>query len=134
MSAGLTDESWVDAFRERVTQSKLDLYRLLAEIKGSGGRIYGIGAPSRASTLVNYVGLDDGIVNYVLEIAGSMKVGKYLPGTAIPVVEESKLFEDQPEFALLLSWHIGGELKANLRKKGFAGRFIVPLPEPRIET
>jgi SAM-dependent methyltransferase len=134
MSAGLTDESWVDAFRERVTQSKLDLYRLLAEIKGSGGRIYGIGAPSRASTLVNYVGLDDGIVSYVLEIAGSMKVGKYLPGTAIPVVEESKLFEDQPEFALLLSWHIGGELKANLRKKGFAGRFIVPLPEPRIET
>jgi SAM-dependent methyltransferase len=134
VSAGLTDESWVDAFRERVTQSKLDLYRLLAEIKGSGGRIYGIGAPSRASTLVNYVGLDDGIVNYVLEIAGSMKVGKYLPGTAIPVVEESKLFEDQPEFALLLSWHIGGELKANLREKGFAGRFIVPLPEPRIET
>ena len=135
ISAGLTDESWVDAFRERVTQSKSRSLPLApAEIEGSGGRIYGIGAPSRASTLVNYVGLDDGIVNYVLEIAGSMKVGKYLPGTAIPVVEESKLFEDQPEFALLLSWHIGGELKANLRKKGFAGRFIVPLPEPRIET
>ncbi|MGZ4357343.1 MAG: methyltransferase, partial [Gaiellaceae bacterium] len=86
-----------------------------------------------ASTLVNYVGLDDGIVDCVLEIAGSKKVDKYLPGTAIPVLEESKLFDDQPEYALLLSWHIADELKENLRRKGFRGRFVVPLPEPRIE-
>jgi hypothetical protein len=129
-AAGLVDESWVASFRERVTQSKLDLYRLLWELKADGARVYGIGAPSRASTLISYVGLDDGIVECVLEIAGSRKIDKYMPGTAIPVLEESKLYEDQPEYALLLSWHIADELVANLRRKGYRGRFVVPLPVP----
>jgi hypothetical protein len=131
-AAGLVDESWVPGFRERVTRSKLSLYDLLADLRGDGAHVYGIGAPSRASTLVNYVGLDDGIVECVLEIAGSQKLDKYMPGTAIPVLEESKLYDDQPEYALLLSWHIADELRDNLRRKGFEGRFVVPLPAPHI--
>lgn len=132
--AGLADESWVDSFRRRVSRSKLDLYDLLASIRSDGIRIYGVGAPSRASTLVTYVGLDDGLLDYVLELPTSLKVGKYLPGTKIPVVDEARLFEDQPEYALLLSWHIADELVANLRRKGFRGRFITPLPEPKVLT
>lgn len=119
-------------FRERVVLSKLELHSLLLNIKKQGKRIYGIGAPSRASTLVNYVGIDDGIMDYVMEVKGSHKIGKYMPGTLIPVVEESKLFEEQPEYALLLSWHIADELAPKLREKGFNGDFIVPLPKPRI--
>jgi SAM-dependent methyltransferase len=120
------------AFKRRVVQSKLDLYALLRGIKAEGGQIYGIGAPSRASTLINYVGLDDGIVDCVLEIKGSQKIGKYLPGTLIPVVDESRLFENPPDYALLLSWHIADELISKLRGRGYKGRFLVPLPEPRV--
>jgi hypothetical protein len=120
------------SFRSRVVQSKLDLYALLKEIKARGERIYGIGAPSRASTLINYVGLDDGILDCVLEIQGSYKVGKYIPGTLIPVLEESRLFEDQPEYALLLSWHIAPELMPKLASRGFRGKFILPLPAPHV--
>lgn len=119
-------------FRKRVILSKLALHSLLNKIKKEGKKIYGISAPSRASTLINYVGIDDGILDYVLEIQGSHKIGKYIPGTIIPIVEESKLFEDQPEYALLLSWHIANELVPKLWEKGFKGKFIVPLPEPRI--
>lgn len=119
-------------FSRRVTLSKLELYTLLADIKKCGGRIYGIGAPSRASTLIHYVGLDDGIIDRVLEVPGSHKNGKYMPGTLIPVMEESCLFSDQPEYALLFSWHIADELIPKLQEKGFQGRFIVPLPTPRI--
>src|SRR5208337_1235983 len=104
-------------FRKRVALSKLELHSLLFAIKQQGHRIYGISAPSRASTLVNYVGLDDGIVDNVLEVKGSHKIGYYLPGTLIPIVEESILFEDQPEYALLLSLHIAEELVHNLRRK-----------------
>src|SRR5262249_49691667 len=86
----------------------------------------------RASTLVNYVGLDDGIMECVLEISGSKKLDKYLPGTAIPVLDEKKLYDDQPRYALLLSWHIADELSANLRRHGFRGSFIVPLSAPRL--
>ena len=101
-------------------------------MRRDGSRVYGVGAPSRASTLVNYVGLDDSIIDCVLEIKGSYKIGKYMPGTLIPVLEEQKLFEDQPEYALLLSWHIGDELAAKLRELGFRGKFLCPLPSPRL--
>ena len=121
-----------DDFKARVRRSKLELYALLRDIKAQGGRVYGIGAPSRASTLINYVGLDDGIIDCVLEVKGSYKTGKYMPGTLIPVLDEAKMFEDQPEYALLFSWHIAEELMPKLTAKGFQGDYIIPLPEPRI--
>ena len=123
-------EVQLEKFRDRMARSKLGLYALLHELKKSGGRVYGIGAPSRASTLINYVGLDEEIIDCVLEVPGSLKIGKYIPGTLIPVVEENKLYTDQPEYALLLSWHIADELAPKLKEKGFKGRFIVPLPTP----
>lgn len=119
-------------FKGEVVVSKLRLHSLMLDIKKQGKKIYGIGAPSRASTLINYVGIDDGIMDYVMEIKGSHKIGKYMPGTLIPVVDEAKLYEDQPEYALLLSWHIADELIPKIKEKGFKGDFIVPLPEPRI--
>jgi C-methyltransferase C-terminal domain/Methyltransferase domain/Putative zinc binding domain len=129
--AALSLES-LKEFRRRVVGSKLALYALLQKLKAEGQRIYGIGAPSRASTLVNYVGLDDGILDCVLEIKGSYKIGKYMPGTLIPVVDEARLFDDPPDCALLLSWHIAEELIGKLRDRGYRGRFLIPLPEPRI--
>lgn len=119
-------------FRRRVSQSKLDLMALLKDIRSRGEKVYGVGAPSRASTLVNYVGLDDSIIDCVLEIQGSYKIGKMMPGTLIPVLEEGKLFTDQPEYALLFSWHIADELIPKLRQRGYKGKFIVPLPTPTI--
>jgi SAM-dependent methyltransferase len=118
-------------FRDDVILSKLRLMAMLRDLKEKGARIAGISAPSRASTMVNYVGLDEGLIDYVCEIAGSLKIGKCMPGTAIPVVEEAKLFEDQPDCALIFSWHIAEELAPKLRAKGFRGRLITPLPVPR---
>jgi hypothetical protein len=119
-------------FKHKVVLSKLDLQGLLAGIRRRGERVYGIGAPSRASTLINYVGLDDGILDCVLEVKGSLKTGKYMPGTVIPVIDEKRLYEDQPEYAMLLSWHIAEELIPKITQNGFRGKYIVPLPVPRI--
>lgn len=127
----LTPEAFT-AFKKRVVLSKLGLLSLLKDLRARDAHIYGIGAPSRASTLINYVGLDDGIIDAVLEISGSYKIGKYIPGTRIPVLDEKILFEDQPDYALLFSWHIAEELIPKIRARGYRGRFIVPLPEPRI--
>lgn len=130
--AGLLNPETYRRFAADVMQSKLDLMGLLRDVKAGGGRIYGIGAPSRASTLIAYTGLDHDIIDCVLEIRGSHKIGKYMPGTRIPVLEESALFSDQPEFALLFSWHIAGELMPKLTRKGYRGEYIVPLPSPEI--
>jgi hypothetical protein len=91
-----------------------------------------VGAPSRASTLINFVGLDHGILDCVVEVKGSHKIGKYIPGTLIPVVEESALYAQQPDYALLLSWHIADELMPKIKARGFRGDFIIPLPQPHI--
>ena len=104
----------------------------MKKIKSRNKKICGIGAPARATTLINYVGLDENIIDYVLEIEGSKKIGNYIPGTKIPILSEKKLFTNQPDFAILLSWHISSELKSKLRKRGFKGKFIVPLPNPYI--
>lgn len=119
-------------FKNRVILSKIKLYNILRDIKIKGEKIYGISAPSRASTLINYVGLDDGTIDCVVEIKGSHKIGNYIPGTIIPILEEKVLFVNQPEFAIVFSWHIAEELMPKLREKGYKGKFIIPLPEPRI--
>lgn len=70
-------------FRDDVVLSKLRLLAMIRDLKEKGARICGISAPSPASTLVNYLGLDEGIIDYVCEIAGSLKIGKCMPGTSI---------------------------------------------------
>jgi SAM-dependent methyltransferase len=121
----------LERFRREVMLSKLRLLAMIREFKERGARICGISAPSRASTLVNYLGLDAAIIDYVCEIAGSLKIGKCMPGTSIPVVEESRLFADQPECAVIFSWHIADELAPKLRAKGYRGKLVTPLPVPR---
>lgn len=130
----LASDRWISDFSRRVVRSKLALYELVAPLVNAGKHVYGVGAPSRASTLVTYVGLGRGILDYVLEVPSSKKIDMYLPGTNVPVVDEARLYADQPEYALLLSWHIADELYRNLTRAGFAGDFIVPLPESRIVT
>ena len=129
----LNRKSFID-FKKNVVNSKLGLFNLIKNIKNNGKTIYGVGAPSRASTLINYLGLDQDIIDCVLEINGSYKIGNYIPGTKIPILNENILNKNKPNYLILFSWHIKDELKKNLRRKGFKGKFIIPLPKPKIEN
>jgi hypothetical protein len=132
-------EPWLDVttfvrpneMAKKAMRKKLELLTLLAEIKRGGSPVYGIGCPSRAVTLIHYVGLD-GVLDCVCEVADSPKVSHYVPGTRIPIVDEAKLYADQPRYALLLSWHLADSLIPKIRERGFRGQFILPLPTPRI--
>ncbi len=120
------------SFEKKVTKSKLDLYKILGKLKNKNNKIYGISAPSRATTLANYVGLKSDIIECILEIDGSKKINHYLPGTDIPIFNEKKLYKDMPEYAFIFSWHIADEIIKNLKFRGYNGKFIVPLPSPKI--
>jgi hypothetical protein len=119
-------------FRDNVIMSKINLYSLLKKIKSKGKSVYGVGAPSRATTLVNYVGLNEDIIDYILEVKGSYKIGKFMPGTNIPIVNENLIKKKNPDYLLILSWHIAKTLVRNFKKNGFKGKFIIPLPKPHI--
>jgi hypothetical protein len=95
------------------------------------GPVYGIGAATRATPLIHFAGLAPYLA-CVCEVTGSEKIGSTMPGTGVPVVDDKKLIEDQPPYALLFSWHIASHLIPKLRNAGYRGKFILPLPEPRI--
>ena len=76
-------------FKKKVILSKIKLYSLLNKIKSKNKVVYGVGAPSRAATLINYVGINEDIIDCILEIKGSYKIGKYMPGTNIPILNEN---------------------------------------------
>jgi hypothetical protein len=122
-------------FNKKVLNAKLELLKIIHKVKKKNKIICGISAPSRATTLINYTGIDESIIDCIFEIPGSYKIGSYLPGTRIPVLSEDNLFKNKkknPDYLLLLSWHISDELIKNLRKKGYKGKFIIPLPKPKI--
>ncbi len=129
---GLSDPARLDEFRVRVVASKQRLLALLLELRAAGNRIVGVGAPARSSMLLNYCRIDGDLLDYVVEPEGSLKNGLYTPASRIPIVAEPRLFDEQPEYALMLSWHIAEELVPKLRERGYRGKAIVPLPEPRV--
>ena len=129
----LTKEKF-DEFKRLVVCSKFGLYKeIMLCAPNMMTRIGAIGAPSRASTLINYVGLNEDIIKFVLEAPGSNKIGKYSPGTKIPILEESVDTLNSVNHLLLLSWHIADEIKPKLRAKGYRGGFITPLPYVKFE-
>jgi hypothetical protein len=89
--------------------------------------VCGIGATARATTIINYAGLDVEDIAYVCEVPGSDKIGHYIPGTRIPVVDEARLFEEQRD-AILFSWHLADVIVPKLRERGYTGEIILPLP------
>ena len=62
----------------------------------------------------------------------TLKIGKFTPGTHIRVLDDNKLVEEQPDYALLLSWHFGESIINKFRNDGYKGKIIIPLPEPKI--
>jgi hypothetical protein len=69
---------------------------------------------------------------YIAEQSNSLKLGLFLPGKHIPIVDEARLFAEQPDYAVMLSWHYAGPIIRNMRQKGLRSKIVVPLPHFRI--
>ena len=128
---GLYKKKMFTDFAARVKKNKLAIQKLILDIKSHGKSIVGIGAPAKGNTLINYCNLDQDLIDYLAE-KSELKIGTFSPGMHIPVIDESRLFKDQPDYALMLSWNIADELIPKIRDKGYRGKFIIPHPKPKI--
>ncbi|MDO8594370.1 MAG: class I SAM-dependent methyltransferase [bacterium] len=128
---GLHTKETLVQFAKRAYAHRDAFTALLTGIKKSGKRIVGIGAPAKGNTLLNFCGITTETIDCLLE-KSELKIGLYAPGTRIPVVSESLLYSERPDFALILSWNLASELMPKLRANGYKGAFIIPFPEPKI--
>ncbi len=129
---GLYGTEIFDRFADRTRKARRDLLSLVLDITKRGERVVGVGCPGRSSTLINYTGLDTSLMPYIAEQSTSLKLGLFLPGKHIPIVDEQRMLEEQPEYVLMLSWHYAKPILRNLRAKGLKSAVIVPLPEVHV--
>ena len=129
---GLYDDNIYEDFVNKIRQSKLDLQRLLINAHASGESVVGIGSPGRAATLRGYCNIDPDLMPYIAEQSTSLKLGLFMPGVHVPIIDEARLFEEQPEYAVMLSWHYWEPIVNKLRKKGLRSKIVIPLPEVRV--
>jgi len=128
---GLDSEETFVKFARQVISNKFELLKTISDLKKEGKSIVGIGAPAKGNTLLNYCNLDSSLIDYLAE-KSEIKISLFAPGTHIPVVAEERLFREQPDYGLLLSWNIADELVPKLRAGGYKGKFIVPNPVVKI--
>jgi len=131
-SLGLDRFAYYARFGERVEALRDELLILLASLKSQGRRIVAYGASAKGATLLNYFGIGRETLEYVVD-RSTAKQMHYTPGTHLPILSPEKLLEDQPDYALLLTWNFADEIltqQAGFRRNG--GQFIIPIPELRV--
>lgn len=128
-ASGLQDLEVFRQFPTRANGVKDGLLTFLVEAKRQGKSVAGYGAAAKGNTLLNYGGVKPDLLPYVCDAAPS-KQGKYLPGSRIPVLSPSALFERRPDYVLILPWNISEEvMREQSGIRAWGGRFVVAVPE-----
>lgn len=129
---GLDRSEFFAEFSARVDTLRSDLLALINDLKAKGHSIAAYGAAAKGATLLNYCGLDTTQIDFVVD-RNVNKQGKFMPGAKLPILEPEALVERQPDFTLMLAWNFAEEIIAQQEQYlAQGGRFIVPVPEPRI--
>jgi SAM-dependent methyltransferase len=132
VDAGLLRLETYASFGEQVKETKRKLLEFLIGAKRAGKRIAGYGAPGKGNTLLNYCGIRSDFIDFTVD-RNPYKQGKYLPGTHIPIFAPERIAEAKPDYVLILPWNFKDEIvKQMAYVREWGGRFVVPIPEPRV--
>jgi hypothetical protein len=120
-------QTWKD-FASACEKHALQLKDTAINFKKNGS-VIGYGASARSSTMLNYAGLNNEVIDCIID-KNPLKHGTFTPGTNIPIIsfEEGKKLFDKCGSILLLAWNFEKEIIEELRENGYNGAIIVPLP------
>nr|MDT0658036.1 class I SAM-dependent methyltransferase [Micromonospora sp. DSM 115978] len=118
------------AMQHRAELLRERLLDLLDAELAAGRTVVGYAATAKSATLLNWCGIGPDRVQYI-EDTTPAKIGRYAPGTGIPIVEQGE--RPYPNTRLLLAWNYLGDVLE--RENGYTmsgGRWIVPIPVPAV--
>jgi 2-polyprenyl-3-methyl-5-hydroxy-6-metoxy-1,4-benzoquinol methylase len=131
-AAKLLEMNYYTGFQQRVDVVKDSLLKFLAQAKLEGKKVAAYGAAAKGNTLLNYAGVKDDVIAFVVDAAPS-KQNKFLPGSHIPVVEESALKKYKPDYIIVFPWNIKSEIMNQLAYvKEWDAKFVIFIPELQI--
>lgn len=119
-------------FEDQVRMTKRGLLEFLIRVKNDGKRIVGYGAPGKGNTLLNYCGIRTDFLDFTVD-RNPYKQGKLTPGTHIPILDPSAIFEARPDYVLILPWNLEHEVQEQMAEiREWGGRFVVPIPSVHV--
>jgi SAM-dependent methyltransferase len=117
---------------ENVLKLKEDLLNLLEKLKSQGKKIAAYSAPAKGNVLLNYFGIGKNYLDFIVD-KSEAKQGLYTPGTHLLVYPLEKIYQEKPDYLLVLCWNIADEVIEQLKDYHDAGgKFIIPIPEIKI--
>ena len=131
-SWGVESPTFYQGFANQVEALKSTLVGYLSQLKQQGRRLAAYGAAAKGSTLLNYFGIGQETLDFVVD-RSTYKQGRYMPGVHLPIYAPEKLLEERPDYVLLLVWNFADEVleqQKEFRESG--GRFIIPVPQVKL--
>ncbi len=129
---GITDLNYYENFRQKALEIKMDLLEFLISTKRNRKKIAAYGAAAKGNTLLNFCGVKSDLIEFVAD-ANPNKQNKFLPASHIPVKNETRLKEFQPDFVVIFPWNIREEITTQLHYiRKWNGKFVVAVPKLEI--
>jgi SAM-dependent methyltransferase len=130
---GLNDLDLYRGYQNRIEYARYLLREKIFELLKEGHNIYGYGASAKSNTLLHFASIDSSLLSYIVDLS-PQKIGRFTPGTNIPIISPEQEKEiGRPEYYLLTVWnYLEGVLKRETLFRERGGKFVVPLPEVRI--
>ena len=121
--------AFYSGFQAAAEDVKNAFLRFLLQQKAEGRHVCGYGAAAKGNTLLNFAGVRGDLLACVAD-ASPYKQGRFLPGSRIPVVDESYLRILKPDFVVILPWNLRDEITTQLAYvRDWGGQFVTAVPD-----